>query len=72
LSLSREIVSTYGGRIWASNRKAEPGAPGHAQEDQAGLNDQRVDGVAGARFIVRLPAAGAAPSRGAQLLGRRN
>ena len=72
LSLSREIVSTYGGRIWASNRKAEPGASAQAQEDQAGLNDQRVDGVAGARFIVRLPATGAAPSRGAQLLGRRN
>jgi two-component system sensor histidine kinase ChvG len=72
LSMSREIVTTYGGRIWASNRQAEPGAPGPAQEDQAGLKGRRADGIAGARFIVRLPAAGAAPPRGAQLLGRRN
>ena len=72
LSMSREIVTTYGGRIWASNRMAEPGAPERAQEDQAGLKGRRADGVAGARFIVRLPAAGTAPPRGAQLLGRRS
>jgi len=72
LSMSREIVTTYGGRIWASNRKTEAGAPEHPQEDQVGLKGRRADGVAGARFIVRLPAAGPAPTEGAQLLGRRN
>jgi two-component system sensor histidine kinase ChvG len=43
LSISRQIVEGHGGYIWAENRMAsdEPGAPPH---------------VAGARFIVRLPA----------------
>jgi two-component system sensor histidine kinase ChvG len=43
LSISRQIVEGHGGHIWAENRMAsdEPGAPPH---------------VAGARFIVRLPA----------------
>jgi two-component system sensor histidine kinase ChvG len=43
LSISRQIVEGHGGHIWAENRMTsdEPGAPPH---------------VAGARFIVRLPA----------------
>lgn len=44
LSISREIVNAHGGRIWAENRIATgPGAPRMPL---------------GARFIVRLPAAG--------------
>jgi two-component system sensor histidine kinase ChvG len=68
LSMSREIVTTYGGRIWASNRMAGPDAPERAAENQTTL----AEGVAGARFIVRLPAAGPASSRGAPLRGRRS
>jgi two-component system sensor histidine kinase ChvG len=43
LSISRQIIEGHGGRIWAENRmtSVEPGAPPL---------------VAGARFIVRLPA----------------
>ena len=68
LSMSREIVTTYGGRIWASNRMAEAGAPERATEERTTLKER----VVGARFIVRLPAAGTATSRGAQLRGRRS
>ena len=48
-----------------------PGAEAGAADDQAGSRDRRMPGVAGARFTVRLPAADAAPSKGAPLLGRR-
>ena len=71
LSISREIVNAYGGRIWASNRMLRPGVARARQDDQAALKDRRAPGVAGARFTVRLPAADAAASKGAQLLGRR-
>jgi two-component system sensor histidine kinase ChvG len=71
LSISREIVNAYGGRIWASNRKLRPGIASSAQDDHAALKDRRIPGVAGARFTVRLPGADAAASKGAQLLGRR-
>jgi two-component system sensor histidine kinase ChvG len=72
LSISREIVTAYGGRIWAANRPAVPnperprGQPGRGL-----LEERRVPGVAGARFTVRLPAADAAPAKGAQSGGRR-
>ncbi|MEJ8575032.1 sensor histidine kinase [Microbaculum marinum] len=48
LSISRQIVEAIGGRIWAENRLAPPSpeAP------------DRTGKVLGARFIVRLPAAG--------------
>ena len=71
LSISREIVNAYGGRIWASNRKLPPGSASSGQEDHTALKDRRAPGVAGARFTVRLPAADAAASKGAQLIGRR-
>jgi two-component system, OmpR family, sensor histidine kinase ChvG len=43
LSISKQIIDAHGGRIWAENR------PGPASEDGEPT-------VAGARFIVRLPA----------------
>jgi two-component system, OmpR family, sensor histidine kinase ChvG len=43
LSISKQIVEAHGGAIWVENR---PGPPGEEGEDT----------VAGARFIVRLPA----------------
>ena len=43
LSISKQIIEAHGGRIWAENRKGPPGADGEAT-------------VAGARFVVRLPA----------------
>jgi two-component system sensor histidine kinase ChvG len=45
LSISRQIIEGHGGRIWAENRMAPSEVPGGAAR------------VAGARFIVRLPAA---------------
>jgi two-component system, OmpR family, sensor histidine kinase ChvG len=43
LSISKQIVEAHGGAIWVENR---PGPPGEEGEET----------VAGARFIVRLPA----------------
>lgn len=43
LSISKQIIEAHGGRIWAENRKGPPNADGEAT-------------VAGARFVVRLPA----------------
>lgn len=72
LSISREIVQAYGGRIWAGNRTIAPGAEPFALDEQAELRDRRAAGVAGTRFTVRLPAADATPSRGAPSLVRRS
>ncbi|MGY8704416.1 sensor histidine kinase [Bradyrhizobium sp. 18BD] len=43
LSISKQIVDAHGGRIWAENRVGTP-------------DDEGVPTVAGARFVVRLPA----------------
>jgi two-component system sensor histidine kinase ChvG len=43
LSISKQIVEAHGGKIWAENRAGQPGA-----------NNETM--VAGARFVVRLPA----------------
>jgi two-component system sensor histidine kinase ChvG len=43
LSISQQIVEAHGGKIWAENRVGPSGADGEAT-------------VAGARFVVRLPA----------------
>ena len=43
LSISKQIVEAHGGKIWAENRVGPPGENGEAT-------------VAGARFVVRLPA----------------
>jgi two-component system, OmpR family, sensor histidine kinase ChvG len=72
LSISREIVSAYGGQIWACNREAAPGDPAPDGEEQPDLKARRIPGVAGARFIVRLPASEAPITKGAPLHGRRH
>jgi two-component system, OmpR family, sensor histidine kinase ChvG len=72
LSISREIVNAYGGRIWASNRTPATGAETFGLDEQVELRERRMPGVAGARLTVRLPAADAATVRGAPLLGRRS
>jgi len=43
LSISKQIIEAHGGRVWAENRPGPPGPDGEAA-------------VAGARFVVRLPA----------------
>ena len=43
LSISKQIVDAHGGAIWVENRTGAPDADG-------------IPTVAGARFIVRLPA----------------
>ena len=72
LSISRDIVDAYGGQHrgeqphWLA--PAPPRAHGPPRAQGAGAQP----GVAGARFTVRLPAAGAASAKGAQQLARRS
>ena len=70
LSISREIVNAYGGRIWATNR--QPLRGGAPWGDEQGLGDGRIAGRAGAAFVVRLPAADVPASKGAPQLARRH
>ena len=72
LSISREIINAYGGRIWATNRRHLRNGAASWQEDKAALDERRQPDVAGARFIVRLPAADAPAIKGAPALARRS
>jgi two-component system sensor histidine kinase ChvG len=54
LAISQEIVLAHNGRIWAENRRAEPGVPVGVNE-HPDLAARRQPGVAGARFIMALP-----------------
>jgi two-component system sensor histidine kinase ChvG len=71
LSISRDIVDAYGGSIQASNRVAPPGPACPARDEHPAFKGRRKQGVLGARFTVRLPAAAAAMHKGAQQLARR-
>lgn len=71
LSISRGIVDAYGGRIEASNRMAGDGAP-PPHLDHPALKNRRQPGVAGTRFTVCLPVAGAANPKGGQQVARHN
>ena len=71
LSISRDIVDAYGGRIEAINRMASAGGQRRSPDDHPALKDRRAPGVLGTRFIVRLPAADASTPKGAQQLARR-
>jgi two-component system, OmpR family, sensor histidine kinase ChvG len=70
LSISRDIIDAYGGHITANNRTEPPGKQSSVREDHPALKDRRAAGVIGTRFTVRLPAAEAAISKGAQQLVR--
>lgn len=71
LSISRDIVDAYGGSIEAVNRVASADTTATIQGEHPALKERRAPGVVGTRFTVRLPAADAAPSKGAQQLARR-
>ncbi|HJU29976.1 MAG TPA: stimulus-sensing domain-containing protein [Hyphomicrobiaceae bacterium] len=71
LSISREIINAYGGRIWAANRRRSGNGAAVWQDDNEGLGARRQPDVAGARFIVRLPAADAPAMKGVPALARR-
>ncbi len=70
LSITRDIVNAYGGRVWASNRIVQAGQNVPRHDELPELKDRRMPGVAGARFTVRLPAFDTS-SRGAPASGRR-
>ncbi|RTL63463.1 MAG: HAMP domain-containing protein [Hyphomicrobiales bacterium] len=71
LSITRDIIAAYGGRVWASNRPAAAGGTVVRHDELPELKDRRMPGIAGARFTVRLPAWDAAATRGAPTVGRR-
>jgi two-component system sensor histidine kinase ChvG len=71
LSISRGIIDAYGGSIQAGNRIAVDGVPSPVPLDHPALKERRQSGVTGTRFTVRLPAAGAAKSKGGPQIARR-
>ena len=72
LSISREIVNASGGRIWAANRKQLANGRAAWPDDPAGVRVRRMAAMAGAAFVVRLPAADGPASKGAPQLARRH
>jgi two-component system, OmpR family, sensor histidine kinase ChvG len=75
LSISREIVNAYGGRIWATNRRHLRNGSASWHSDRESVDARHLPDVAGARFTVRLPATDASASKaskGAPLLARRH
>jgi two-component system sensor histidine kinase ChvG len=70
LSISRDIITAYGGTIGASNLQSSNGAIPSRAGEPAAFRDRRALGIIGARFTVRLPSADLAAIKGAQL-GRR-
>jgi len=71
LSISREIVNAYGGRIWAMNRKGPDVGSALWPNDPAGP-ESPPPAPAGAAFLVRLPAADMPAPKGALPLARRH
>ncbi len=71
LSITRDIIVAYGGRVWASNRQSAPGMAVVRHDELPELKDRRMPGIAGARFTVRLPAWDAPATKGAPSVGRR-
>lgn len=50
LNISQQIIAAHGGRIWAENKASAP--------SRASRGNGKAQGVSGARFVIRLPAAG--------------
>jgi two-component system sensor histidine kinase ChvG len=71
LSITRDIIMAYGGRVWASNRQLPADAAPAGHDELPALKARRIPGVAGARFTVRLPAADAGAPKGVTTVGRR-
>jgi two-component system, OmpR family, sensor histidine kinase ChvG len=71
LSICRDIIDAYGGKIEAVNRLAPAGNTPTLPRDHPALKERRAAGVVGTRFTVQLPAADAIATRGVQPLVRR-
>jgi two-component system, OmpR family, sensor histidine kinase ChvG len=73
LSISRDIVNAYGGRLEVSNRMSseDPVVSATGRVDHPALSTRRQPGVVGTRFTVRLPAAVVSSPKGALQLARR-
>lgn len=55
LNISQQIILAHGGRIWAENRAA---AAGNGRNGRSPRGNGRQGAATGARFVIRLPAAG--------------
>jgi two-component system sensor histidine kinase ChvG len=56
LSISRDIVAAHGGSLTAENRPVDPAAASAQHRLGDELKARRIPGVAGARFVLKLPA----------------